>query len=82
MEMTNKIPKFIIRKLKLIEQHQRAVKKLINDIENWRPILAETTDENNWTFSMYIDQQGDIVTVKESLELLKYFLDLAKQRRR
>jgi hypothetical protein len=73
-----KIPQTIKTKLKAIENHQKRVKKLLSDIENFYPNLENTCDDSSWNFSSYIDQQGQIYTAKESENLLISFLEQNK----
>jgi hypothetical protein len=72
-----KIPKYILKKLKKIEEHQRAVKTLLDEIETWQPELKSRYDnDNRWNFAMFVDQQGEICNEENSVSLLVEFLNM------
>lgn len=66
-----KIPKHIKAKLQSIENHQYAVKRLVNHVMDWAGLTIDDTDEENgWDWGMYIDMQGKPSPASGSEKLL------------
>jgi len=72
-------PKHIINKLVQISKHQKAVKKILRDIEKWQPKLENTFNHDGETFNSLVDQQGEAWNTKELLYELYEFLEKADE---
>lgn len=71
----NKIPKHIHKKLWSIYNHQFAVKRLVNEVEDWAKI-RDTTDKEGWDWGMNVDMQGTIESPESNASLLQEFIEL------
>jgi len=69
-----KIPNYIIGKLFSIENHQKAIEKLLDQIEKYYPGLEDLVDENQENFAITLAYQGGGYSVKGAIAMLQRFL--------
>ena len=72
--MRTKITKKTVKKLMKIQKMQWLVANMVQEIEREYGIDMIVDEADNWTWGMYIDQNGDITSVDSSINLLNEFI--------
>ena len=72
-----RVPKFILKKLQKIQYHQLEIKRILDEIDCWKPeILENYVDvDNKWLFRLWIDRQGDVMRVDNMAMILSEYIN-------
>lgn len=62
-----------LKKLSAIERHQRAVKRLVDEVET-RYGVADTHDESGEPWSAAVDRQGSVTTASGAAVMLERYI--------